>query len=111
MKQKQINIGLNVQIPEKECKNDLHCPFHGGYKVHGRVLEGTLVRDVTNKTATMEFSRLFAIPKYERFEKRKTRIKAHVPECMSINKGDFIKIAEGRKISKTKNFVVVGVKQ
>ena len=110
MKGKEIDIGIKVPIPTKEC-SDLHCPFHGGYKLRGRIMEGNVVRNVTQKTATIEFVRLFALPKFERFEKRRTRIKAHVPPCMQVNKGDFARIAEGRKISKTKTFVVIEVKK
>jgi len=110
MTTKKQTIGLNVQAPEKACE-DRHCPFHGAYKVRGRVFEGEVIRDVTHKTATIEFSRQFPLPKYERFEKRKARMHAHVPSCMEVNEGDFIRIAEGRKISKTKAFVVIEVKK
>ncbi len=110
MKAKEIDIGIKVPIPTKEC-TDMHCPFHGGYKLRGRLLAGTVVRNVTQKTATLEFQRLCALPKYERYEKRRTRIKAHVPPCIQVNKGDFVRIAEGRKIAKTKSFVVIEVKK
>ncbi|MDP4012767.1 MAG: 30S ribosomal protein S17 [Candidatus Nanoarchaeia archaeon] len=109
-KQKQIDIGLNIEAPKEVCV-DKHCPFHGGYKVHGRTLEGDVTRDVTNKTANIEFTRILPLTKFERFEKRISRIKAHVPPCILVKKGNLVKIAEGRKISKTKNFVVVEVKK
>lgn len=110
MKGKEIDIGIKVPIPTKEC-DDRHCPFHGSYKLRGRIMEGTVVRNVTQKTATIEFTRLFDLPKFERFEKRRTRIKVHVPPCMPVNKGNLIKFAEGRKIAKTKNFVAIEVKK
>jgi small subunit ribosomal protein S17 len=57
----------------------------------------------------IEFPRKLYLSKYERFENRRTRIKAHVPPCLTIAKGDTIKIIESRPISKTKNFVAVEV--
>jgi len=107
---KEINIGIKVPAPAKEC-TDVHCPFHGGYKLRGRIMEGPVVRDITQKTATVEFTRLYALPKFERHEKRISRIKVHVPPCMQVEKGNLIRFAEGRKISKTKSFVVIEVKK
>jgi len=104
---KTRNIGVEVKLPEKEC-DDKHCPFHSGFRVRGRTFSGIIVREPFHKTATIEFQRLFYLHKYERYEKRRTRIKAHVPECLELNKGDSVMIMETRPISKTKNFVVLG---
>ena len=102
------SIGIEVPFPQKTCVEE-KCPFHGNLKVHGRVFVGTVIRDVFHKTATIEFPRQFYIQKYERYEKRRTRIKAHVPGCLEVTKGDQLKIAETRPLSKTKNFVAVEV--
>jgi small subunit ribosomal protein S17 len=102
------SIGITVAFPEKTCTEE-KCPFHGNLKVHGRVFVGTVIRDIFHKTATIEFPRQFYLQKYERYEKRKTRIKAHVPGCLDVVKGDTLKIAETRPLSKTKNFVAVEV--
>ncbi|MEN6294046.1 MAG: 30S ribosomal protein S17, partial [Methanobacterium sp.] len=40
----------------------------------------------------------------------KSKIQAHLPDCMNVNVGDSVKIAECRPLSKTKNFVVIEVK-
>ena len=49
------------------------------------------------------------LDKYERFEKRSTRIAAHIPDCINGKTGDSVKIMECRPLSKTKKFVVVEV--
>jgi small subunit ribosomal protein S17 len=47
--------------------------------------------------------------KYERFEKRQSKIHAHNPPCIDAKAGDRVKIAECRPLSKTKSYVVVEV--
>ena len=51
---------------------------------------------------------MISLPKYERYEKRKTKIHARLPDCMKddVAVGDLIQIAETRPISKTIHFVV-----
>ena len=102
------SIGLDVSFPAKTCAEE-KCPFHGSLKVHGRVFTGTVIKDIFHKTVTIEFPRQFYVQKYERYEKRRTRIKAHVPSCLDVAKGDILRIAETRPLSKTKNFVAVEV--
>lgn len=101
-----MNIGINVKPPEKEC-NDKNCPFHGNLRVRGRIFEGKVVSDKAKKTVVVQWEYLLYVPKYERYERRKTRILAHNPPCIDARKGDVVKIAECRPISKTKSFVVV----
>ena len=62
-----------------------------------------------HKSTVIEFPRKFYLPKYERFENRRTRIKAHIPPCLPVAKGDVIRVMESRPISKTKNFVAIEV--
>lgn len=101
------NIGVNVKSPGKKCEGDKHCPFHGEQNVRGRTFVGKVVRAKIPKCVTVEWSGLRFIPKYERYKKIRTRVKAHSPECISAVEGDTVKIMETRKISKTKNFVVI----
>jgi len=101
-------IGVTAHVPEKEC-SDRHCPYHGSLKVRGRTFTGSIIKAGMHRTVTVEWERPFYIPKYERYEKRRTRIKAHNPDCMAAKVGDKVMIAESRPISKTKNFVVVEV--
>ena len=108
MKPKTNNIGIEVKTPSEEC-NDKHCPFHSGFKVHGRILKGKVKKVSLGKTVTIEFLRLHFIPKYERYEKRLSKIKAHNPPCINAKVGDTVRIIETRPISKTKFFVVIEV--
>jgi len=57
----------------------------------------------------VEFPRLHYLPKYERFEKRRTRIHAHNPTCINAVQGDNVKLMECRPLSKMKNFVLIEV--
>jgi small subunit ribosomal protein S17 len=105
-KQKFRDIGYVVKPPEKECKEP-DCPFHGTLPVRGKILEGIVVSDKMQSTVVVERNYLHRIPKYERYERRRKRIAAHNPECLNVKKGDKVKIAECRPLSKTKNFVVI----
>ena len=106
MEQKTKNIGIKVKIPAKKC-SDTHCPFHGSLKIRGRAFTGIVIKNSARKTVQIEFHYLKSLPKYERYEKRRTRLQAHVPPCIKINIGDKVKVMECRPISKTKNFVVI----
>jgi small subunit ribosomal protein S17 len=107
-KQKARDIGIDVKPPEKACEDE-NCPWHGSLPVRGRVLEGLVVSERAQKTAIVEKSYLHFIPKYERYERRHSRIAAYNPECMSAKEGDVVKIAECRPLSKIKSFVVIEV--
>ena len=111
MKKKSKNIGINVPFPRKKCSGDKHCPFHGENIPRGRVFEGKVIRDSMHRTVVVEWPRIVYIPKYERYLKKRTRVKAHNPECIDAKVGDTVIIAECRPISKTKNFVVVHKKK
>ena len=101
-------VGLDVKIPEKKC-HDKHCVFHNGLSIRGRTFEGKVTRLNKKRTMTIEFARLEYLPKYERYEKKRTRLHAHLPDCITVNLGDHVKIVECRPISKTKNFTIVEV--
>jgi small subunit ribosomal protein S17 len=107
MKKKKIrDIGYDVKPPEKEC-NDPKCPFHGTLPVRGKILKGKIVSTKMQNTVVVERNYLHYIPKYERYERRHSRISVHSPPCMEVKKGDIVKIAECRPLSKTKHFVVI----
>lgn len=95
-----------IQMPDNKCE-DKNCPFHGKLAVRGRVFEGIVKSDKMDKSVTIQFDRLSFVPKYERYEKRRTKIKAHNPPCIDAKSGDHVKITECRPLSKTKNFVVI----
>jgi len=100
------NIGIKVKLAKKKCKDE-KCPFHGKLKCRGKIFTGIVIAAKMQKTITVEFARQHYLPKYERYEKRRTRIKAHNPECINAKEGDIVRISECRPLSKTKNFVVI----
>lgn len=89
--------------------NDKNCPKCGTISLRGRTFVGRVVSDKMNKTVVVEWERRHFLAKYERYIKRKTKLKAHNPECINAKKGDKVKIMESRPLSKTKNFVVVEI--
>lgn len=105
-KEETKNIGIEVVAPKDKC-DDKNCPFHGTLGVRGKTFVGTVVKSEMRKTAIVEWQRTRMVPKYERYEKRKTKIKVHNPPCINAQAGDIVKIMETRPLSKTKNFVIV----
>lgn len=73
----------------------------------GRTFTGIIVSDRMSKTVTVEWERRRYVPKYQRYEKRRTRVKAH--DELGVKMGDIVEIVETRPISKTKNFLVMRV--
>jgi small subunit ribosomal protein S17 len=102
------NIGLDVEAPSREC-TDNNCPFHGTLPVRGQVFTGSVVAGKMDKTVVVKRVSEKLIPKYERHEKRQSKIHAHNPPCIGAKEGDEVRIAECRPLSKTKTFVVIEV--
>jgi small subunit ribosomal protein S17 len=79
------------------------------YPIRGNVFEGIVTSAKSNKTITIKREITHYISKYERYKKVFSKIKAHVPEGIIVKEGDKVIIGETRKISKTKNFVLIKV--
>ena len=103
---KSRNIGIDVRAPERECA-DVKCPFHGTLPVRGNVIKGKVVSARAPKTVVVEKDYFKWFQKYQRYERRHSRISAYNPECLAAKEGDLVTIAECRPLSKTKAFVVV----
>lgn len=103
------DIGLGLPAPKEVC-NDVKCPWHGKLPVRGKIAEGIVKSTRSRNTAIVEVHYHRYVPKYERYEKRKSRIVAYKPPCLKAKEGDSVVIAECRPLSKTKSFVVVHVK-
>jgi len=99
------NIGIEADLPKNKC-DDKHCPFHSSLKVRGRIFTGDVIKKYI-KTVTVRWNYQIYVPKYERYMKKRSKIKAHNPICIEANIGDKVGIVECRPISKTKKFVVV----
>ncbi len=93
-----------------ECK-DNNCPFHGNLKVRGRTFAGVIVSAKMRKTASFSLERRVYIRKYQRYEKRRTSLKVHNPDCISATEGNKVVIKECRPLSKTKKFVIIRKEQ
>jgi small subunit ribosomal protein S17 len=60
-----------------------------------------------DKTIIIKRDYAFFVHKYQRYERRNSKISAHLPPCLEIHEGDIVKIAETRRLSKTVAFVVI----
>lgn len=69
-------------------------------------LSGVVVSDAMDKTVVVKVSRFVKHPKYGKFYKKSSRIKAH-DENNTYKVGDEVQIAQCRPISKGKRFTVV----
>lgn len=75
----------------------------------GKKFTGVVVSDKMSRTVTVMWESRRYIPKYERYEKKRTKVKAHNPDEIDAKKGDLVIIEETRPISKTKNFMVIEI--
>jgi small subunit ribosomal protein S17 len=97
---------LTAKKPKKSCE-DINCPFHGALSLRGHALEGTVVSDKMEKTVIVRRDYLNYVPKFKRYERRRSNVAAHSPPCLEIKTGDKVKLAECRPICKTVSFVVI----
>ena len=105
---KKKGTGLDVEKPQDVCE-DQNCPFHGKLSIRGKLIRGMVASDKMAKTVTVSWDRKVYVPKFERYEKRRSKVNAHNPDCIDVKKGDVVLISECRPISKTKHFVVLQV--
>ncbi|GAB4316692.1 MAG: 30S ribosomal protein S17 [Promethearchaeota archaeon] len=101
------NIGVPVTNPPKQACKDVHCPFHGHLKVRGRILKGTVVSTKMVKTIVLQREYVTFDHKYRRYARNRSKVSAHLPDCMEVSEGDVVTIMECRPISKTVAFVVI----
>lgn len=78
-------------------------------KTRGRTFRGIVVSSKSQKTVTVEWMRRVYVPKYERYQDKRSKVKAHNPPEMDAKEGDEVVIKECRPLSKTKTFVVTEV--
>ncbi len=77
------------------------------YPIRGTVFEATVIRQKTPKTVVVKRDIVKYIPKFERNLIKTAKYAVHLPEEISVNVGDLVMVGETRKISKTKNFVIM----
>jgi len=109
MAAKKIENKKEKKVESNVTCSDRLCPWHGDkkLKLRGRTFEGAVINKL-NGRVTIQFERMLKIEKYDRYEKRKTKIHARLTPCMQeeVSVGDLISVAETRPISKTIHFVV-----
>ncbi|MFX1325479.1 MAG: 30S ribosomal protein S17 [Promethearchaeota archaeon] len=106
------NIGIPGVVPPKvksvDC-TDESCPFHGNTRIRGKITQGIIVSKKSKNTVIIRRDYVQFVKKYQRYERRNTRLACHLPECLvpEIGIGDLVRVGESRKISKTKAFIVL----
>ncbi len=100
------DIGVDVKAPEDSCEDD-NCPFHGTLKVRGRIIRGVVESTEMDASVIVRKDYSHHIPKYERYEKRKSHYPSHIPPCIDVEEGDEVQIMECRPLSKSKSYVVI----
>lgn len=103
---KARNIGIDAVPPKDECMDE-KCAWHGKLSVRGNIFQGKIVSSKARKTAVIKREFLHYLPKYERYERRHSKISAYNPDCIAAKEGDVVTIAECRPLSKTKHFVII----
>jgi small subunit ribosomal protein S17 len=100
------SAGLTVSPPKRSC-DDPRCPFHGHLKVRGKILTGRVVSLSDKQTVVLQREYLQKLTKFSRYERRRSKLHAHLPPCIEAKEGDTASVAECRPIAKTISFVVV----
>jgi small subunit ribosomal protein S17 len=103
---------LGVPVPKKKPKaelSDKNCPFYGNLNVKKANLVGTIIKRDANGSATIEWIRSKFVPKYERFQFRRSRVRVHNPSSINAKVGEKVLVARTRPISKSKHHVIIKV--
>ena len=99
---------LGAKAPKKSCTNQ-NCPFHGQLNVKKELVQGFIVKKDVHHSATLEWKRIKNVPKYERYEIRKSRLRVHNPPCLDAQIGQEVLAAKTRPLSKTKHHVIIQI--
>jgi small subunit ribosomal protein S17 len=101
---------LGIKAPNSTSENyDRNCPFTGTLKVKNELLQGRVIKRDSSKSATIEWFRSKYVPKYERFEQRRSRLRVHNPPIINAQIGNKVLVARTRPLSKTKNHVIIQI--
>ena len=99
-------FGFNA--PGNVCQ-DKKCPFHGEINVKKELLKGTVIKKDVNHSATISWFSPNFLPKYERFESRKSKLRVHNPACLDVPVGTAVVVAKTHPLSKTKHHIILGI--
>ena len=108
-KNKQV-LGFEVKADLEDNKHyDKKCPFTGSLSVKNELLRGKVVKRDMNRSATIEWTKIKSVPKYERFELVRNKLRVHNPPVINAQIGDLVIAARTRPLSKTKNHVIIKI--
>lgn len=99
---------LGVKAPKNNC-TDQKCPFHGQINVKNELFKGKVIKKDINRSATIEWTRPYFVPKFERYEVRRSRMRVHNPGCIDAGIGQEVLVAKTRPLSKNKNHVIIKI--
>ncbi|KAI9071965.1 hypothetical protein K1719_046067 [Acacia pycnantha] len=96
------SIGLGFKTPREAIEGTYidKCPFTGSVSIRGRVIAGTCHSAKMTRTIIVGRNYLHFVKKYQRYEKRRSNIPAHMSPCFRV-KGDYVIIGRCRPLSKT----------
>ena len=77
--------------------------------LRGMEFVGTVTSAKATRTVSVSWDRRVFVKKYERYEKRRSKVAAHNPPGIDAQEGDLVRIKECRPLSKTKHFVVTEI--
>jgi small subunit ribosomal protein S17 len=80
-----------------------------GVSTRGKFFEGTVISDRMQGSVVVEWPRIVKSTKYNRYSRLTSKVKARSPKEIGAKEGDFVRVEETRKISKTINFIVTRV--
>ena len=103
---------LGYKAPKKafdSANYDQKCPFTGGLAVKNETVVGVVVKKDIHHSATIQWERQFYVPKYERYQKRRSRLRVHNPPCFDAEVGQKVVAARTRPLSKSKNHVIIAI--
>jgi small subunit ribosomal protein S17 len=101
------NNRLNYKMEKTKEKKMKEKGLKKSVSPRGRSFKGAVIK-VFSDRLMIQFERLLYLRKYERYEKRKTKIQAKIPIDLrgQIEVGDYIEIKECRPLSKSIHFIV-----
>ncbi len=88
---------------------DKKCSTHGTLSLRGATFTGKVTSAKERKSAVVAIDYTRKVRKYERLEKRRSKLHCHVPSCISVKEGDLVQLSECRKMSRTKAHVITKV--
>ena len=99
---------LGILAAKNWC-TDNKCPFDGQLNVKKESSGGTVIKKDAHHSATIEWTYSHYIPKYERYEIRRSRLRVHNPPCLDAQIGQQVLAVKTRPLSKTKNHVIIQI--